>query len=96
MAALGLAGMGNLHDDKQLQHLSKIKYGEALALTNAALHNPLQNLEAAIKTTVMLALFQVRIAIEYVLLIATVAVLARRPADSSFSAFTQHMRLMRM
>lgn len=60
MAALGLAGMANLHDDKQLQHLSRIKYGEALSLTNAALHNPLQNLEAAIKTTVMLALFQVR------------------------------------
>lgn len=58
MAALGLAGMANLHDDKQLQHLSRIKYGEALALTNSALHNPLQNLEAAIKTTVMLALFQ--------------------------------------
>jgi hypothetical protein len=60
MAALGLAGMANLHDDKQLHHLSRIKYGEALALTNSALHNPLQNLEAAIKTTVMLALFQVR------------------------------------
>ncbi|POS73217.1 hypothetical protein DHEL01_v208391 [Diaporthe helianthi] len=58
MAALGLAGMANLHDDRQLQHLSRIKYGEALALTNSALHNPLQNLEAAIKTTVMLALFQ--------------------------------------
>ncbi|KKY39287.1 putative c6 zinc finger domain-containing protein [Diaporthe ampelina] len=58
MAALGLAGMANLHDDKQLQRLSRIKYGEALSLTNAALHNPLQNLEAAIKTTVMLALFQ--------------------------------------
>lgn len=58
MAALGLAGMANLHDDKRLQHLSRIKYGEALALTNNALRNPLQNLEAAIKTTVMLALFQ--------------------------------------
>lgn len=66
MAALGLAGMGNLHDDKQLQHLSRIKYGEALALTKAALHNPLQNLEAAIKTTVMLALFQVRSFLEHV------------------------------
>ena len=64
MAALGLAGMANLHDDKQLQRLSRIKYGEALSLTNAALHNPLQNLEAAIKTTVMLALFQVRSPIE--------------------------------
>ncbi|KAI7787983.1 hypothetical protein LA080_013288 [Diaporthe eres] len=58
MAAMGLAGLGNLHDDKQLQHLSRIKYGEALSLANEALHNPLQNLEAAIKTTVMLALFQ--------------------------------------
>lgn len=71
MAALGLAGMANLHDDKQLQHLSRIKYGEALALTNSALHNPLQNLEAAIKTTVMLALFQVRIRIEQALLFST-------------------------
>lgn len=78
MAALGLAGMGNLHEDKQLQHLSKIKYGEALALTNAALHNPLQNLEAAIKTTVMLALFQVRGTVEYAFLIATCAIIARR------------------
>lgn len=71
MAALGLAGMGNLHDDKQLQHLSKIKYGEALALTKEALHNPLQNLEAAIKTTVMLALFQVRSVLEFGFLCTT-------------------------
>lgn len=71
MAALGLAGLGNLHDDKQLQHLSRIKYGEALSLANEALHNPLQNLEAAIKTTVMLALFQVRSLVEYVSLIST-------------------------
>lgn len=75
MAALGLAGMGNVHDDKQLQHLSRIKYGEALALTNEALHNPLQNLEAAIKTTVMLALFQVKSVPEYVSLSTTRMVL---------------------
>jgi hypothetical protein len=71
MAALGLAGMANLHDDKRLQHLSRIKYGEALALTNNALRNPLQNLEAAIKTTVMLALFQVRSRHDYAFLLST-------------------------
>lgn len=77
MAALGLAGMGNVHDDKQLQHLARIKYGEALALTNEALHNPLQNLEAAIKTTVMLALFQVRSVPKYVSFLTTPMVLVR-------------------
>ena len=59
MAALGLAGLGNLYDDKRLQHLSKVKYGEALACTNEALRDPLKNLEAAIRVTIMLALFQV-------------------------------------
>lgn len=78
MAALGLAGMANLHDDKQLQHLSRMKYGEALALTNSALHNPLQNLEAAIKTTVMLALFQVRMCIEPALLFPTTSIFMER------------------
>lgn len=59
MAALGLAGMGNLHNDKQLQRLSRVKYGEALAFTNVALRDPLKNLDTAIRTTIMLALFQV-------------------------------------
>lgn len=59
MAAMGLAALGNLRDDKQLQHLSKIKYGEALARTNEILRDPVKNLETAIRTTVMLALFQV-------------------------------------
>ncbi|KAI3400978.1 hypothetical protein diail_1186 [Diaporthe ilicicola] len=58
MAALGLAGMGNLHNDKQLQRLSKVKYGEALIHTNEALRDPLKNLDTAIRTTIMLALFQ--------------------------------------
>ncbi|KAL1880636.1 hypothetical protein Daus18300_001247 [Diaporthe australafricana] len=58
MAALGLAGMGNLHNDKQLQRLSRVKYGEALAFTNEALRDPLKNLDTAIRTTIMLALFQ--------------------------------------
>lgn len=59
MAALGLAGLGNLHNDKQLQHLSRVKYGEALACTNQALRDPLKNLDAAIRATIMLALYQV-------------------------------------
>lgn len=59
MAALGLAALGNLNDDKQLQHLSKTQYGEALVKTNEALQDPVKNLETAIRTTVMLALFQV-------------------------------------
>lgn len=59
MAALGLAALGNLNGDKQLQHLSQIKYGEALVGTNEALQDPVNNLETAIRTTVMLALFQV-------------------------------------
>lgn len=59
MAAMGLAALGNLRDDKQLQHLSKVKYGEALARTNEILQDPVKNLETAIRTTVMLALFQV-------------------------------------
>lgn len=59
MAALGLAGLGNLHNDKQLQHLSRVKYGEALACTNEVLHDPVKNLDAAIRATIMLALFQV-------------------------------------
>lgn len=58
MAALGLAALGNLNDDKQLQHLSKTQYGEALVRTNEALQDPVKNLETAIRTTVMLALFQ--------------------------------------
>ncbi|KAK2605089.1 hypothetical protein N8I77_007962 [Diaporthe amygdali] len=58
MAALGLAGMGNLHNDKQLQHLSRVKYGEALAFTNEALRDSLKNLDTAIRTTIMLALYQ--------------------------------------
>lgn len=58
MTALGLAGLGNLHNDKQLQLLSKIKYGEALACTNQALRDPLKNLDAAIRATIMLALYQ--------------------------------------
>lgn len=59
MAALGLAALGNLNDDKQLQRLSETQYGEALVKTNQALQDPLKNLETAIRTTVMLALFQV-------------------------------------
>lgn len=59
MAAMGLAALGNLRDDKQLKHLSKIKYGEALARTNEILRDPVKNLDTAIRTTVMLALFQV-------------------------------------
>lgn len=59
MAALGLAALGNLNGDKQLQHVSQIKYGEALVGTNEALRDPVNNLETAIRTTVMLALFQV-------------------------------------
>lgn len=59
MAALGLAGLGNRNDDKKLQHLSKVKYGEALKCTNEALSDPLKNLDAAIRATIMLALFQV-------------------------------------
>lgn len=59
MAALGLAALGNLNGDKQLQHVSQIKYGEALVGTNKALQDPVNNLETAIRTTVMLALFQV-------------------------------------
>lgn len=59
MAAMGLAALGNLRQDKQLQHLSRIKYGEALARTNEILRDPVKNLETAIRTTVMLALFQV-------------------------------------
>lgn len=59
MAALGLAALGNLRDDKQLQHLSKTQYGQALVQTNEALKDPVKNLETAIRTTVMLALFQV-------------------------------------
>ncbi|ROW12066.1 hypothetical protein VMCG_00494 [Cytospora schulzeri] len=58
MAALGLAGLGNLHNDKQLKLLSKVKYGEALACTNRALRDPLKNLDAAIRATIMLALYQ--------------------------------------
>ncbi|CAN8097082.1 unnamed protein product [Discula destructiva] len=58
MAALGLAAMGNLHNDKRLQHLSKKQYGEALVKTNEALQDPVKNLETAIRATVMLALFQ--------------------------------------
>lgn len=58
MAALGLAALGNLNGDKQLQHLSKTQYGEALVKTNEALQDPVKNLETAIRTTVMLALFQ--------------------------------------
>lgn len=59
MAALGLAALSNLNDDKQLQHLSKTQYGEALVKTNEALQDPVKNLDTAIRTTVMLALFQV-------------------------------------
>lgn len=59
MAAMGLAALGNLNGDKQMQHLSKMQYGEALARTNETLKDPVNNLEAAIRTTVMLALFQV-------------------------------------
>lgn len=59
MAAMGLAAIGNLRGDKQFQHLSKIKYGEALACTNETLRDPVKYLETAIRTTVMLALFQV-------------------------------------
>lgn len=59
MAALGLAALGNLNDDKQLQRLSETQYGDALVKTNEALQDPLKNLETAIRTTVMLALFQV-------------------------------------
>lgn len=59
MAALGLAALGNLNDDKQLQRLSETQYGDALVRTNEALQDPLKNLETAIRTTVMLALFQV-------------------------------------
>lgn len=59
MAALGLAGLGNLHNDKELQLLSKVKYGEALVCTNQALRRPLENLDAAIRATIMLALYQV-------------------------------------
>lgn len=60
MAALGLAAMGNLNNDKRLQHLSKTQYGEALAQTNEALKDPVKNLNTAIRATVMLALFQVK------------------------------------
>lgn len=59
MAALGLAAMGNLNGDRRLQLLSKTQYGEALVKTNKALQDPVKNLETAIRTTVMLALFQV-------------------------------------
>lgn len=59
MAAMGLAALGNLGDDKKLQHISKIKYGEALAGTNETLRDPVKYLDTAIRTTVMLALFQV-------------------------------------
>lgn len=59
MAALGLAALSNLNGDKELQHLSKTQYGEALVKTNEALQDPVKNLDAAIRTTVMLALFQV-------------------------------------
>ncbi|KUI60521.1 hypothetical protein VP1G_07758 [Cytospora mali] len=58
MAALGLASLGNLHNDKQLQHLSKVKYGDALKSTNEALRDPLKNLDAAIRAVIMLALYQ--------------------------------------
>ncbi|ROW15026.1 hypothetical protein VPNG_03334 [Cytospora leucostoma] len=58
MAALGLAGLGNRNDDKRLQHLSKVKYGEALKCTSEALSDPLKNLDAAIRAIIMLALFQ--------------------------------------
>lgn len=59
MAAMGLAALGNLNNDKQMQLLSQVMYGEALAGTNNMLRDPVNNLETAIRTTVMLALFQV-------------------------------------
>lgn len=59
MAATGLAALANLRGDEQLQQLSRIKYGEALTRTNEVLQDPVKNLETAIRTTVMLALFQV-------------------------------------
>lgn len=60
MAALGLSAMGNLNNDKRLKHLAKTQYGEALVKTNEALQDPGKNLTTAIRSTVMLALFQVR------------------------------------
>lgn len=59
MAATGLAALANLNGDERLRHMSKIKYGEALTRTNEVLRDPVNNLETAIRTTVMLALFQV-------------------------------------
>ncbi|PSR90401.1 hypothetical protein BD289DRAFT_217123 [Coniella lustricola] len=58
MAALGLAALGNRSDNKELKRLSTIKYGEALKSTNEILQDPVKNLETAIRTTVMLALYQ--------------------------------------
>ncbi|KAK7737052.1 hypothetical protein SLS53_006810 [Cytospora paraplurivora] len=58
MAALGLAGLGNRNDDKKLQYQSELMYCEALKCTNKALNDPLKNLDAAIRATIMLALFQ--------------------------------------
>lgn len=60
MAALGLAAMGNINNDKRLQHLSKSQYGEALVKTNEILQDPVKNLDTAVRATVMLALYQVR------------------------------------
>lgn len=65
MAALGLSALGNLSNDKRLQHLSKSQYGEALVRTKEILQNPEKYLEAAIRSTVMLALFQVSKHIDY-------------------------------
>lgn len=59
MAALGLASLGNINGDKKMQHQSKIKYGTALKATQEILQDPVNNLDTAIRTTVMLALFQV-------------------------------------
>lgn len=59
MAAVGLAALGNRNDNKEMIHLSKIKYGEALKSTNEILRDPVKNLETAIRSTIMLALYQV-------------------------------------
>ncbi|KAF3769899.1 hypothetical protein M406DRAFT_270895 [Cryphonectria parasitica EP155] len=58
MAALGLAALGNRNGDRGMQHLSRVKYGEALRSTSEVLRDPVKNLDTAVRTTIMLALYQ--------------------------------------
>lgn len=59
MAAVGLAGLSNLNGDEEMKSVARHKYVQALQQTGKLIQTPAPNLEVALRSVVMLALFEV-------------------------------------